>query len=404
MAARVLVDVATEAAAPVGVVQGPGVADERHPVAHVADVLGLVGGRVDGAAELDVSGGAIAVEGVNAHGGVMALRVVAGDAVALPDEGARVVVHADVLLGQVDVDVAVAPVLETGVGGGLGRALRGNLDGTRGARLDGLLERRRERLLVRHPAVGVIPVVGAGGVDRDRLAIRSRVGARGAAGVVLGRDLGLEPLAELGVVERGVEVLVERDPRGDLGARDLAGRLPVQRERDVCRHEAVGVLGGRRERRVIRGHRGLGEAGVIQRDPAEEATESLAHGLDRGVAVKGRANLLGHDDILLGLVVKGDRGVRGLRGARVVLVDGRPEKLGELVGVKRGAVAALKLVVLGNVKRPGEGMLLRDEGACVGVLVKRQVNILAAHRETEVVAHDLRLEGGDARRLVRGHL
>ena len=80
------------------------------PVLHVADVGRLLRRRIDGTAELDVSGCAIAVEREDSRGRVMTLGVVTGDAVRLPDDRTRVVVHANMLLGKVNIDVAIAPI------------------------------------------------------------------------------------------------------------------------------------------------------------------------------------------------------------------------------------------------------------------------------------------------------
>ena len=345
---------------------------------------------------------AVGVEHEDAARRVVVLGVVAAHEVSLPDDVARVVVEAGMLLGEVDVDVAVAPVALARIGYGARGLLGGDVHGRGGAGLDGGGELRHERGLVGGPAV-VVAVVRVARRHGDLLAVGARVGARLGDRVVLGGDVVLHPRGELRLVKRGVVVLVEGDPVGNLRPRDLAGGGPAQREGDVCRQKLVGVLRSRLEGLVGRGHLGLDEGAVVHGDARGQALDVVGDLAHERVEVDGGTGLLGNDLVLVRGRVERDGGVRGLGGLLVVCVDDLLEDAAQLVLVEGGAGLGGDVVCSHDLEWPGPGVDLPERALLVGGLVEREADVRALDRVVEPIAGDVHPVGGYLGRVGRAH-
>ena len=361
------------------------VADDAEPEVDVAVPLGQARGGVDGALEVDVAvgGAGLAVgDHPHAHGRLLVEVGLAGRDGRLPDHRAAVV-EDRVLRGEVDVDVAVAPVLTAGVvlRGGLDA---GDVDGGGLPRLDVGRDLLRQGGAVDAPAVGARAVarVGAGHGDGDP--VRARVGAVLADGVELVGELAARPLLDGGGIKGDREVVSDGDPAGDARGVDLGDRGAGERERDGRGHERIGRVDGSLDVGV-----GLG-ALVADLDLSLAGLDRGGHRVGHQVGVEAAGERLLVDDEGGALGAVGDAVTLDGRRRGELLDCGRDD-VREPLAVKRDRRLGGEVAGARELDGPCPRVRLGEGAADVGVAVAGEAHLLGGDGEVEPLAGDVNL-------------
>ena len=376
MAARAVgVQRAPERRLPIGIVEPDVIAHERHPVLH----LGLVDLLVAVVAD-QLRRALLGVHHIDARGRVVLAVGLAGDDVGLPDDGARRIVEARMLLGQVDVHVAGAPILAARAVVRVARLRARDVHRVRRAVRHAVLHQSEQGVLVHFP-----PVRAAD--HRDRLAVGTGVGALRADGVAGGRQL-VDPGRQRALVQRDRQVVVERHPLGDQARVHRSGDRAGHEQLEIGLDHGVRRVGRRGELRVGGQHRRLQQLLGGQLHLRVEVGHRFIGGLDHRVGIERRAHGFELDDEGGLRFVEADGRVRRLRGILVERRHRGADGVFQAGAVVRGHELGRFVVAFLQLERPCPRVHVGQHVVDDLALVDGQARVAGRELEREALAVD----------------